>query len=88
MLTSVVLSMLAIIVLIFAIVQELTMIELSLFVEGLLRHPNTILWALACLCLIPIVVFSIVVSVISFTCDFYYNKKELEKEVKEINAIH
>jgi len=82
MLTSVVLSMLAIASLFFAIFGALTPTELTTVITELISKPNTILWLLALLCMIPIIVFSMVVWLIAFTCDYYYNKKELEKELK------
>lgn len=88
LLFSVILSMLIIISAFLYIVQSTTPSQFSLFISELIVHPLTILWLLALLCLVPIVSFVLISSAIQFTIEHFYNRKELEQEVKENNAVH
>ena len=76
---SVVFSIVAYAYLFFEIIYPLTYTELLL----VFSKPAILFVALFCIAIIPICIFGMIVAIIGYTCDFYYDKKELEQEVKE-----
>jgi len=76
---SVIVSMVAYAYLFFEIISPLTYNELLL----MFSEPVILFSVLMATASIPIFIFCIVSVVVGYTCDFYYNKKELEQELKE-----
>ena len=75
---SVVFSIVAYAYLFFYYIYPLTYAELLL----VFSKPVILFVALFCIALIPILMFGIIVLIIGYTCNFYYDKKELEQELK------